>query len=623
MKLFAIVITFWSVVLSSSSVDAATYYVATTGNNSNPGTSAQPWLTISYGCSAIAGGDTLYIKDGVYTGAANRISNVPSGSSGNYTKIYAENDWKVTISNPTNFPAYLNNNSYVEVRGIKFKNYAGVKVYVNNSNHIKIIRCSSDDNGGTAAGFLTSNSRYVLFEECYKYGASRYPFQVNAGSGSSSYIIFRRCVVRWDYSNTNVPQACFANYGQSYVYFQNCLAIDGLDIRGQEVVYDGLKGFFVPNGANQTHFQGCLALNLEGAGFWMEKSPVTNVTLTNSVVWDCKNHANAGTDGYPPRTFYSEGGIGSLSLSHCVFGQSNWTSRVVDSDLGTGDTLKNSIIANFGAMTDYAEDGFDTSVYNDYYGNNGGRNRTGGLGAHSLTINPFTNSLKYLTRIESGSDLAGKADDGGKIGATILKKIGVSGTLYGEAGWDAVTADNLWPFPNEDVMRLDMKAWSKVAGAAYAGSPAMSGDRGFCAGQTTLTKYIWEYLGNTIPVEIYGAAQNTPAVLATIGSKTAAFAVSPTLYFSDLIDGPKTGWNGSATKGAAVTIWGKNFGYTRGSLNYVTVGGVNLTADSDYAEWGVTTNNARGMERITFWLKNNCVDGAGTISVTVDGVTSN
>ena len=101
-----------------------------------------------------------------------------------------------------------------------------------------------------------------------------------------------------------------------------------------------------------------------------------------------------------------------------------------------------------------------------------------------------------------------------------------------------------------------------------------------------------------------------------------AFAAAPTLYFSDLTDGPKTGWNGSATQGAAVTIWGKNFGSSRGT-SHVTVGGVNLTNGSDYAEWGVSTNNARGMERITFWLNNNCANGAGIISVTVGGVTSN
>ena len=48
---------------------------------------------------------------------------------------------------------------------------------------------------------------------------------------------------------------------------------------------------------------------------------------------------------------------------------------------------------------------------------------TGGLGTGSLTTNPFTNSLKYLTRIESGSDLSGQADDSGDIGATILKNV--------------------------------------------------------------------------------------------------------------------------------------------------------------------------------------------------------
>jgi len=101
-----------------------------------------------------------------------------------------------------------------------------------------------------------------------------------------------------------------------------------------------------------------------------------------------------------------------------------------------------------------------------------------------------------------------------------------------------------------------------------------------------------------------------------------AFAASPALYFSDLVDGPKTGWNGSTTKGAAITVWGKNFASSRGS-NYITVGGVNLTNNSDYAEWGVTKGNARGLERITFWLNNTCTNGVGTISVTIGGITSN
>jgi len=111
----------------------------------------------------------------------------------------------------------------------------------------------------------------------------------------------------------------------------------------------------------------------------------------------------------------------------------------------------------------------------------------------------------------------------------------------------------------------------------------------------------------------------TASILLTINTLNAQ--VRPVLFFSDLTSGPKTGWEGSATKGAAITVWGKNFGSTRGS-NYITVNGAQLTTASDYAEWGVI-GPARGLERITFWLNSSCADGAGTILVTVNGVTSN
>lgn len=33
--------------------------------------------------------------------------------------------------------------------------------------------------------------------------------------------------------------------------------------------------------------------------------------------------------------------------------------------------------------------------------------------------------------------------------------IGVDGTLYGETGWDTVTATDLWPYPNEAQIYAD------------------------------------------------------------------------------------------------------------------------------------------------------------------------
>ena len=104
-------------------------------------------------------------------------------------------------------------------------------------------------------------------------------------------------------------------------------------------------------------------------------------------------------------------------------------------------------------------------------------------------------------------------------------------------------------------------------------------------------------------------------------SSTALAQSAPVLYFSDLEWGPKTGWEGSATRGAAVTIWGHNFGSSRGS-SYVTVNGAQLTSDSDYAEWGIA-DPARNLQRITFWVPSTAQDGGGQITVTVNGNASN
>ena len=75
----------------------------------------------------------------------------------------------------------------------------------------------------------------------------------------------------------------------------------------------------------------------------------------------------------------------------------------------------------------------------------------------------------------------------------------MSGTLYGEPGYDQLTDEPLWPFPNEDVIKAKMSAWDGLNDAR----------RGFCAegnglygGPLTLTSYIWEYLGNPCPADI-------------------------------------------------------------------------------------------------------------------------
>src|SRR2546428_9686097 len=57
---------FLSGVLHVRAATAATYYVATTGNDANPGTPVRPFRTIRKGLSILRAGDTLYLRGGTY-----------------------------------------------------------------------------------------------------------------------------------------------------------------------------------------------------------------------------------------------------------------------------------------------------------------------------------------------------------------------------------------------------------------------------------------------------------------------------------------------------------------------------------------------------------------------------
>jgi parallel beta-helix repeat protein len=80
--LFTVLLTGY--VLSPRVATAATYYVATTGSNTNPGSQSQPFRTIDQGVSVLRAGDTLYIRQGTYTnqsiGCPSEVP-VPSGTS--------------------------------------------------------------------------------------------------------------------------------------------------------------------------------------------------------------------------------------------------------------------------------------------------------------------------------------------------------------------------------------------------------------------------------------------------------------------------------------------------------------------------------------------------------------
>lgn len=187
--------------------------------------------------------------------------------------------------------------------------------------------------------------------------------------------------------------------------------------------------------------------------------------------------------------------------------------------------IKDSIFIGPNSGTSYGMDDFEgTHSYNLFYDFSDNFNSTTEHGTEYCSenaneINPVwhtstnpTGGLKYPLRVEDESNIATQSSTGGKLGAEILYKYGVDETLHGEAGYATLTENELWPFPYETVIRTHLIDVSEPPDS----------ERGFCASGQTLTEYIWEFMGNTIPAEIYGD-DNSGSV--TVGGGSQAITI--------------------------------------------------------------------------------------------------
>lgn len=121
---------FFSLLLASATASAAEYYVAPTGNDSNAGTMAQPFATLSKANSAAAAGDTIWVRGGKYSLSTQLVLSKSGTSDTNRTKIWAYMGEKpvldasgyVTSNNGADVPVVLVTGSWMHLRGLEISN---------------------------------------------------------------------------------------------------------------------------------------------------------------------------------------------------------------------------------------------------------------------------------------------------------------------------------------------------------------------------------------------------------------------------------------------------------------------------------------------------------------------
>lgn len=498
---------------------------------------------------------------------------------------------------------------YIQIEGIKFEGGCGGvgtgAADIRNSDHIKIFRCAFYDpstaspNGEAGSStFSLRRTHHILVEDSWAWGYGRYKFHTY----QSDKIVYRRTVARHDWASTRYPQAVYTAYLSSDVEWQNAIAIDSdqNSFHYHATGYDpGVQGaFYSPRGESWgVKMLGSIALNVGGAGYYSAFFGGKNDIL-NSVVW----HTRGGISPSNPTTCGNgivegneecDGGAGCTS--YCLLSGServvvapyppspNPPDLTVDhstiGDIYYNDTTYSNTSAGIGAFGIWRNDKISNSIITEC--RNAGVSSFESSNYNVFYDNPINHTSHYCSwgcgttptgtdnrNEDPGLSYIVRTDRSDGRGATIMNRIGVSGRLWGEADYNALTTESLWPWPNQDRIRADMRTFvgpvpavcgngrveygEECDGGDHCGachcvdepgwtcpSPATCrngyiergeecddgnstagdgcendcrvtpgrypdlnlGKRGFCADNMSLTKYIWEYIGNPMPVE--------------------------------------------------------------------------------------------------------------------------
>ena len=490
---------------------AATYYLSPNGSDTNDGSSALPWKTFTRAFQQ-GGSHTYILKNGIYDYTGMDINTPPPGTAAAYTIIKAENDGAALITKPIHIDAPAT--SYIRFEGLRWKANLGKQII---GNHLKFFRCTFEDGPMTASNVKNTNvgriedapglTSDILLEDCLFFGnGGRYELLVY----NATRVVVRRAVIRHDGGwpgNASDPEAGITFYNSTYCVAQNVIVLDSL-----AEYYSWIAAFLAIHNANSQTlatsnltYKGCMALATKGSGLSAEgQGVISDITIEDSVFWDNLGAGIVFNTKDKPNTIVKNATIGNSRYTGTGRGIAYYSGT-------TPITVKNVIVTAkneaFQAVTPTYYDCWNTGVCT-------------GSATGRQTYNPFTNGLLYLYRIEPGSNLAQHGEGGGRIGANITTKIGVSGTYYGETGWNADTGEPLWPWPYEARARSEMCATVST---------------GFCA-SPSLTDYICSYLGNscgsadtqppTVPANVLATPESSSRVRVDWSASTDNVGVS-------------------------------------------------------------------------------------------------
>ena len=277
------------------------FYVATDGNDSNPGSLALPWLTIQKAADNITPGSTVYVRGGVYSEQV--IIGLSGSDAGGYvtfqnyedeTPILDGTDLSVPESESGLF--LIENQSYIIIRGFELRNY----------------RSTTQDIVPIGLSIRGSGSHILILD-------------------NRIHAIETNAQVNLDRSGANAHG--LAAYGTSASASLNNIVIDGNELydlklgQSEAMVLNGnVETFTISN--NTIHDVDNIGIDIIG---FEETSPNTatdqarNGAINDNTIYNVSSYANPGYGNeYSAAGIYVDGGTGVViernTVSSCDYG---------------------------------------------------------------------------------------------------------------------------------------------------------------------------------------------------------------------------------------------------------------------------------------------------------------
>ncbi len=282
------------IIVQAVGVQAASYYLAPNGLDSNPGSLAQLWLTIQKAANALAPGDTVFVRAGTYAKVSINTSGTAAGGYVTFCNYPGETPvidaTGVTPPDGDTGLFLLVDRSYVIIQGFELRNYKTTNVSLvpagimlsGACQHVQIRNCNVHDIWNTGGNTTNSGNAFGIAV----YGSSTTPATDvvidsndvhNLKTGSSESLTLNGNVTSFQVTNNTVHDN--NNIGIDFIGFEGTCP-DAAQDQARDGECSGNTVWNISSQGNQAYTDG----DYSADGLYCDGA--TRVTIERNVVHD-------------------------------------------------------------------------------------------------------------------------------------------------------------------------------------------------------------------------------------------------------------------------------------------------------------------------------------------------